>query len=569
MLLTSIVSYSQELDETYLASLPETVREDLEKKIEAEEKLEEPVYRRASTFVDKDRDDYTTSLFGEDFFDVIQTSFMPINEPNLDSSYTLDFGDVLEIQLIGQKNSTDSYAISRDGSINLPDIGKLNLAGLSLNDASSLIKAKVNSSYIGTTAFISLKNVRDINILIVGNAYNPGIYTLNGNSNMLHALSMAGGVNDIGSYRNISLVRSGEIIDTLDIYEVLVFGKYNFSNGLRSGDSIVVNPRGKVVAFESGVMRPSLYELKENDTFQNLLSFANGYSKDNDYQNIVVKRVLSGKSQVINLTLDELNSFNFFDNDAIYIREFKTDTITILGSVMNPGTYKVNRGTSLSEAITFAGGYDSTAYPFGGYLENVKALEVNDISKQRLYDRFITNLITNGSSVNQDAGIGNLLFQLKETKSTGRIIAEFDLDLIKNNPSLDTILEDGDKLLIPKNTQQVFVQGEVSNSGAVRYAPNKDIDFYINKSGGYLETADEENIFIIHPNGETENMSSSARLSFIFQDSDRKLIYPGSIIYVPQTTNFATSLQLASIWAPIVSSVALSLTSLSVLNNTN
>ena len=570
MLLTSIVSYSQELDESYLASLPETVREDLERKMEAEEGLEEPVYRRASTFVDKDQDDdYTTSLFGEDFFDVMQTSFMPINEPNLDSSYTLDFGDVLEIQLIGQKDSIDSYAISRDGSINLSDIGKLNLAGLSLNDASSLIKAKVNSSYIGTTAFISLKNVRDINILIVGNAYNPGIYTLNGNSNMLHALSMAGGINDIGSYRNISLVRSGEIIDTLDIYEVLVFGKYNFSNGLRSGDSIVVNSRGKVVAFESGVMRPALYELKENDTFQNLLSFANGYSKDNDYQNIIVKRVSSGKSQVINLTLGELNSFNFVDNDSIYIREFKTDTITILGSVMNPGTYKLNRGTSLSEAIITAGGYDSTAYPFAGYLENIKALEVNKNAKQRLYDKFITNLITNGSSVNQDTGIGDLLLQLKETESTGRIVAEFDLDLIKNNPSLDTILEDGDKLLIPQNTQQVFIQGEVSNSGAIRYAPGKGIDFYINKSGGYLKTAAEENIFIIHPNGETENLNSNARLSFIFQDSDKKLIYPGSIIYVPQTTNFATSLQLASIWAPIISSVALSLTSLSVLNNTN
>ena len=574
MLLTSIVSYSQELDESYLASLPETVREDLERKMEAEEELEEPVYRRASTFVDKDDDDdddddLSSTLFGTDFFDVMQTSFMPINEPNLDSSYTLDFGDVLEIQLIGQTDSTDSYAISRDGSINLSDIGKVNLAGLSLNDASSLIKAKVNSSYIGTTAFISLKNVRDINILIVGNAYNPGIYTLNGNSNMLHALSMAGGINDIGSYRNISLVRSGEIIDTLDLYEVLVFGKYNFSNGLRTGDSIVVNPRGKVVAFESGVMRPALYELKEYDTFQNLLSFANGYSKDNDYQNIIVKRVSSGKSQVINLKLAELNSFNFVDNDSIYIREFKTDTITILGSVMNPGTYKLNRGTSLSEAIIAAGGYDSTAYPFGGYLENKKALEVNITAKERLYEKFITNLITNGSTANQDSETGNLLLQLKETEPTGRIIAEFDLDLIKNNTSLDTILEDGDMLLIPQITQQVFVQGEVGNSGAIRYVPSMGIDFYINKSGGYLKTADKENLFIIHPNGETENMNSSARLSFIVQDSDRKLIYPGSVIYVPQKTNFATSLQLASIWAPIISSVALSLTSLSVLNNTN
>ena len=224
LLLLSTIIYSQELDETFLESLPESVRQDIEGKIDAKADLEKPIYRRASTFVDKD--DGKTKLFGSDFFDVMQTSFMPINEPNLDASYILDFGDVLEIQLIGQKDVTDTYAIARDGSINLPDIGKLNLSGLSLNDASDLIKAKVNASFIGTNAFISLKNVRDINILIVGNAYNPGIYTLNGNSNMLHALSMAGGINEIGSYRNISLVRSGKIIDTLDLYEVLIYGKY-------------------------------------------------------------------------------------------------------------------------------------------------------------------------------------------------------------------------------------------------------------------------------------------------------------------------------------------------------
>jgi protein involved in polysaccharide export with SLBB domain len=184
--LFSTITYSQELDEALLASLPENVRQDVEGKIGAKADIEKPVYRRASTFVDKDEDkNLNTQLFGSDFFDVMQTSFMPINEPNLDASYILDFGDVLEIQLIGQKDLTDTYTIARDGSINLPDIGKLNLSGLSLNDASDLIKAKVNNSYIGTSAFISLKNVRDINVLIVGNAFNPGIYTLNGNSNMI------------------------------------------------------------------------------------------------------------------------------------------------------------------------------------------------------------------------------------------------------------------------------------------------------------------------------------------------------------------------------------------------
>ena len=573
-LVVSAAIYSQELDEAYLQSLPESVREDVLNKIEAKEGLDKPVYRRASTFIDKDKDEdegIDNILFGSDFFDVMQTSFMPINEPNLDSSYVLDFGDVLEIQLIGQKDQIDNYSINRDGSINLPDIGRLNLSGLSLNDASNLIKAKVSSAYIGTEAYISLKNIRDINVLVVGNAYNPGIYTLNGNSNMLHALSMAGGINDIGSYRNINLIRSGKVIDTLDIYEVLVFGKYNFSNGLRSGDSIVVGPREKIVSIESGVMRPAAYEIKSNETFDDLLKYSNGFAKDINLDQLLVKRVSGGKSDVIYLTLDEIKSFEFANNDSIFIQEYKIDTVSILGSVNNPGSYKFTRGTTLSEAIKKSGGYDGSAYPFGGYLENQKALEINEISKDRLYDKFLTNLIINSGATSsmQDSGVTELLIQIKNSESTGRVIAEFDLDIISSDPSKDTILEDGDKIYIPQLTQQVFIQGEVSNSGAIRYAPGKDIDYYINKSGGALLTADLDNIFIVHPNGETENFVNKSRLSFILEDDSKELIYPGSIIYIPQKTNFANSLQTASIWAPIISSIALSLTSLSVLNNSN
>ena len=573
-LVVSAAIYSQELDEAYLQSLPEGVREDVLNKIEAKDDLDKPVYRRASTFIDKDKDEdegIDNILFGSDFFDVMQTSFMPINEPNLDSSYVLDFGDVLEIQLIGQKDQIDNYSINRDGSINLPDIGRLNLSGLSLNDASNLIKAKVSSAYIGTEAYISLKNIRDINVLVVGNAYNPGIYTLNGNSNMLHALSMAGGINDIGSYRNINLIRSGKVIDTLDIYEVLVFGKYNFSSGLRSGDSIVVGPREKTVSIESGVMRPASYEIKSNETFDDLLKYSNGFGKDINLDQLLVKRVSGGKSDVIYLTLDEIKSFEFANNDSIFIQEYKIDTVSILGSVNNPGSYKFTRGTTLSEAIKKSGGYDSSAYPFGGYLENQKALEINEISKDRLYDKFLTNLIMNSGATSsmQDSGVMEILIQIKNSESTGRVIAEFDLDIISSDPSKDTILEDGDKIYIPQLTQQVFIQGEVSNSGAIRYAPGKDIDYYINKSGGALLTADLDNIFIVHPNGETENFANKSRLSFILEDDSKELIYPGSIIYIPQKTNFANSLQTASIWAPIISSIALSLTSLSVLNNSN
>ena len=103
---------------------------------------------------------------------------MPINEPNPDSSYTLDNGDVLNIQLIGQINTENTFIVNGNGSVNLPEVGQINVAGLTLDEASSIIKAKVNSVLIGTDAYINLSEIRDVNVLISGNAKNPGVYTL-------------------------------------------------------------------------------------------------------------------------------------------------------------------------------------------------------------------------------------------------------------------------------------------------------------------------------------------------------------------------------------------------------
>ena len=168
---------------------------------------------------------------------------MPINEPNPDTGYILDIGDILDIQLVGQSSYMKEFQIGGDGSVNIPDVGKIVIAGLNLNEASSLIKLKVSSAFIGTEAFISLNKVRDINILVSGNAANPGIYTLTGNSNVLHALSVAGGISEYGSYREINLIRDNKVIDTLDMYDLLIDGKYSLNKRLRSGDVVFVEPQ--------------------------------------------------------------------------------------------------------------------------------------------------------------------------------------------------------------------------------------------------------------------------------------------------------------------------------------
>ncbi len=565
---------AQDIDKEYLDSLPEDVKEDVLDKIDAKEEMDKPVYRMASTMIDKDEEELEdieeSEIFGKKFFDIIQTSFMPVNEPNLDGTYILDFGDELEISLIGQEDSTENYLIKRDGSITLPDIGKIILSGLTLNEGSELIKAKVDQAFIGTNAYVSLSNIRDINIIVSGNAFNPGIYTLNGNSNMLHALSMAGGINDFGSYRNIELIRSGEVIDNLDIYQVLIYGRSNLSRSLRSGDSIVVNRRGKIVSIESGVLRTGKYELREGETFEDLIDYANGLNSNADLDNLVLKRVVAGRSEVINVNYNDLSRFEVKDGDGLFIREYKFNSVKINGAVKNPGTYILPLGTKLSQLIEDAGGYEESAYPFGGYLNNKKSLQINQESKDRLYDKFLNDLILkSGSRTTIDSNFGLILEQLKDAPVAGRVIAEFDIDILKVKPELDTILEDGDEILIPNITQQVYIQGEISNPGAIRYTPNKGINFYLNNAGGALDSADVKNIFIVHPNGETTNLSNQSKINFFVSNNNYNLIYPGSIIYVPRSSNLATSLEMVSIVAPLVSSLALSLTSLSVLNNTN
>ena len=139
---------SQELSDAYLESLPESVKEDVLKGINDKEEKSKAIYKRPSTMVEKEEAEFSeyqqfkdlknnnkfnsNVRFGKSIFESVQTSFMPINEPNFDGSYILDFGDVLELQLIGQQTMIDDLPVNRDGSINIPDIGKVFVAGLSL-----------------------------------------------------------------------------------------------------------------------------------------------------------------------------------------------------------------------------------------------------------------------------------------------------------------------------------------------------------------------------------------------------------------------------------------------------
>lgn len=592
-----IVSLSaQELDQEFLDSLPDDIAKDLEDRNSLQELNSQETYRpylyssklrQTEEFLKlKDRleldlqelerrlktgDNLTINkdlvLYGSDFFNTFQTSFMPINEPNPDSGYALDVGDVLQIQLVGQNDYIEEFPISSDGSVSLPDIGKIIIAGLSLDDASQLIKSKVNAAFIGTEAFINLSEIRDVNILVTGNAKNPGIYTLTGNSNILHAIFAAGGISEFGSLREVDLIRDNKVIESLDVYDLLIEGKYNIEKRLRSGDVIFVQPRKNIVTIDGAVNRPAKYEASDGQNLNSIINYANGITRNADRENISLERILDGTLKTIPVRNEiQFKSIKAEDGDLIYIREYPYRQAKISGAVLKPGSYTMAAGETINDLIKKAGGYTENAYQFGAIYLNKDAKKINEQSKEILYQEFLDNILA--LSQQNISGfdltpIIKLTEEIKDTEVNGRVV----VDLL-NEDTIDLYnIKEGDELFVPERNNVVYVYGETSTEGAVMFSENKGVEYFVDKSGGFKKFADTESIYILHPNGESQ-LYKSKRNIFESRPKSEIKIYPGSIIFVPRAIDESASRRLATqAYVSILGNLGIALASLSAIND--
>ena len=597
LMFVSVSINSQELDEEFLDSLPDDVRKDIQErnlqkadgtaetyrpyiyssklsKVETFLKLKDrleadllELERRISSDeeIDLGKD---LKVYGSDFFNTFQTSFMPINEPNPDSGYMLDVGDVLQVQLVGPNAYIEELLINTDGSISLPDIGKLVIAGLSLNDASQLIKSKVNDALIGNEAFINLTEIRDVNILVTGNAENPGIYTLTGNSNILHALSAAGGISEFGSLREINLVRDNIIIETLDVYDLLIEGKYNLKKRLRSGDVVFVEPRKNIVSIDGAINRPSKYEASDDQKLISIIKYANGINRNADLENISLERLVDGSLKTIPVPNDSyFEAINVQDGDSIYVREYPYRQAKISGAVLKPGSYTMSAGETISDLIERAGGFTENAYQFGAIYLNEDAKKVNELSKEILYQEFLDNII---AASQQNIGgnfdltpIVRLTEEIKNTVPNGRVVINLLNDLTIDLYSV----KEGDELFVPERNNVVYVYGETSTEGAVMFTENQSVEYFVDKSGGFKKFADNESIYILHPNGESQ-LYRSKRNIFENRPKSEIKIYPGSIIFVPRELDESAPRRLATqAYVSILGNLGIALASLSAIND--
>tara|TARA_B100000963_G_scaffold358362_1_gene382856 strand:+ start:21102 stop:22937 length:1836 start_codon:yes stop_codon:yes gene_type:complete len=588
---------SQEVNEDFINSLPD----DLLKEVISDEEKEydEDVYYSDNSKINKtsielqrlmrdakklelqlenlSKEEPELKRFGETIFTSFQTTFMPINEPNVDPKYVVDVGDGIRLQVIGSLNLDEKLRVSRDGSINVPEIGKIFVAGLELNEVSSMIKKLISDSFLGSDAFITLDEIRNIKVYVLGNVPSPGLYTLNGNSNVMHALSVAGGISENGSFRNIEIKRDGKLISSTDLYSILIYGDTSSNTSLRSGDVILVKPIKKVVSISGAVSRPAIYELNNDENLNILINFSGGITGDFVKGNIELSRVSQNKKQSVNY--EDILSTELNHNDSIYVPFFKPEilpirTAIISGAVRFPGEYNIAENETLSSLIRKAGGYKKEAYQFGGVLIRQDALKKTRDFNQREYGNLVKFLVEGSKSGTGVASAGiltndstsELLEEIRNYRlsNAGRFSVEFDLDKIAREPSLDTKIFDGDALYVPTFSNEVYLLGEFNDPGTRGFKSGASVSDYINMAGGFSDFAFKNGIIVISPDGTTKLFEQSRFVNLV---SENKIdIYPQSVIFVPRdvskvddlTRNSAVAQIFATAMLPILTLISIS-----------
>ena len=600
ILLGSSFIYSQDFSQyqDQLDQLPESVRNSVLQRINTNQSFPESdsILDEEEDEEEKDDDEKFSDL---DRYDLLQKEFDQygslIPEPfgynlfqdykrtktsdivqSAPADYILGPGDELRINFSGSIKSSKKVKIDREGNIFLRELGTINFSGLSYKRAQEELDQIVEASLIGTKAYISLLRVRPVQVFVVGQSINPGSYNLNALSSLSTVLFESGGPNESGSLRNISLKRSNEIVGKLDLYELFIKGNSTSNIKIQSGDVLLINSIGNQVKIFGEVNRAAIFELNKNEDFDDLLTFASGFKPLADKKKITLTRqALDNSIFVKEFSYEQLKDFPLLAGDSIFIDRLpsiavdankdRRESVTLEGAFANPGKYYLESGETLSDLINRAGGYTSEAYVEAGiFLRTSVAKREKDALLRAANDleRGIARAIQTGQFSEVSSPdlairlIGNIVKQLKDARPLGRVVTEFDQERIED---LDLVLRDQDRIIMPKKKSTVTVSGEVLSPSSYVYSVDLGFKDYLKLAGGAKDSADEDNIFYLLPNGQASKPNDGW--------FTRTPLKPGTVIIVPQDTTELSTLAFWRSVLPIFSSLIQTLAAIDALSD--
>lgn len=444
-------------------------------------------------------------IFGRDIFWSRNLTFSPDYNMPTPANYILGSGDVLFIDVTGSATANDELEVSPDGTILIPEAGIINVAGMTVEAARQRIKNHLAQYISGiedgsSKVTVSLGNVRSIKVNIIGEALLPGTYTLPSLATLFNAIYAAGGVSDIGSLRDIRLIRDGKQIASLDVYDYLIKGKQEVNMGLKDNDMIVISPYENLVSAAGRVKRPIRYEMRKNETVADLINYSGGFTGDAYTEIVSVDRKAGRKKSIYSVPVKEFADFTLADGDSITISEVidkYENRLNISGAVWRPGNYQFDDSTNtVLKLISRAQGLRGDAL-----------LSRSQIIRQR----------------------PDLEFE----------VISVDLGALVNGRLPDVELQAEDMLSIPsinslKEKQNISVKGEVNHPDTIMpYRYNMTIQDAIMLAGGLKESASLARIEVVRRVKNPHATTTDGRIAEPFS-----FTIPEDMVIDPATADF-------------------------------
>ena len=310
--------------------------------------------------------DPTQRIFGHDIFRQDNLTFEPEMNIAIPADYRLGPGDQVFVDIYGASQKNFEATVSPEGVIDLKGYGPVSVSGLTVAAATARLRATIGRHYQSSQIRLTVGQTRTISVNVMGDVEAPGTYTLSAFATVFHALYMAGGITDIGTVRNVKVIRGGRVISTVDLYDYLLHGNLTGNVRLRSEDVIQVGTYESLVRVAGRVKRPMFYELKPGESLATLLGYAGGLAGDAYPDNISLVRKQGGELSVFSITPEERASFRMSDGDSVYVDSALNryrNAVEIKGQVRRPGMYQVDgETTTLRRMIERAGGLTENAF---------------------------------------------------------------------------------------------------------------------------------------------------------------------------------------------------------------
>lgn len=482
--------------------------------------------------------------FGSQLF---SGGFSGVRADGLNPEYVITPGDQVTLRVWGAIDIDRVLPVDAQGNIFIPGVGPIKVQGIKHGQLDAKVRSAVNSIYSNNVeVYTNLQGVQPVSVFVTGYVQNPGRFAGTPSDSLLYFLDQAGGIDDdTGSYRQVKVLRNGNLIATADLYGFLINGnlpKIQF----KDGDTLLVDERGPTVTVTGDVARPYLYELTANQmngqALQELARLKSNVS------HVLIRGVrisgpISRYSSLDDFAQQPLNN----GDEVVFSSDLRDNTIVVQleGSYFGPSRFALPRDARLQELLNAIAVPENMTDTSSISLKRVSVAERQQQALNESLSRLETTYLGASSSTKEEAEIrvreaeliSQFIERARKVEPNGRLV-------LANNGSISDIrLQDGDIITIPEKSDSLLISGEVLVPQSVVFNSKRSVKDYIQGAGGFTEQANKKRILVVRQNGEV-------------RDADDVSLRPGDeILVLPEAPT--KNLQLASTLTQILYQIAI------------